>query len=75
MKKAIVLSQCVFGALLFALAFYCVYPEFSYANPPQNVRLEYDMFFKNLTVTITHKSGTTDKHYIKYVNIKKNGNF
>jgi hypothetical protein len=73
MKKAIVFSKCVYGALFVALVLFCMHPGITYAHPPQNIHLEYDMFFQNLTVKITHKSAAPDQHYIKSVIIKKNG--
>jgi len=63
----------IFGAVLVFLMFYCVYPPLTYADPPQDVKLGYDSNSQTLTITITHKSSFTGFHYIKYVEIKKNG--
>jgi len=45
----------------------------SFATSPQDVKLEYDASTQMLTVTITHPSSFPNYHYIKYVEIKKNG--
>ena len=58
--------------ILFAACF--MYPETSFANPPQDVTLFYDSNSQMLAVTITHKSPFPSFHYIKSVEIKKNGN-
>jgi hypothetical protein len=73
MKKTKEISTFIFGAVLVFLMFYCVYPPLTYANPPQEVKLGYDSNSQTLTVTITHKSSFTGFHYVKYVEIKKNG--
>jgi hypothetical protein len=51
----------------------CLYPRMSFATSPQDVKLEYDAGAQMLTVTITHPSSFPNYHYIKYVEIKKNG--
>jgi len=73
MKKTKEISTFIFGAVLVFLMFYCVYPPLTYANPPQDIKLGYDLNSQTLTVTITHKSSFTGFHYVKYVEIKKNG--
>jgi desulfoferrodoxin (superoxide reductase-like protein) len=45
----------------------------SFANSPQDVKLDYDVSTQMLTVTITHPSAFPNYHYIKYVEIKKAG--
>jgi desulfoferrodoxin (superoxide reductase-like protein) len=50
----------------------CFSPQSSYANGPQDVKLEYNASTQNLAVTITHNSSSSGFHYIKYVDIKKN---
>lgn len=57
--------------MLFAVCF--MYPQTSLANAPQEVKLSYDFESQMLTVTITHKSPFPKMHYIKSVEIKKNG--
>jgi hypothetical protein len=44
------------------------------ANAPQDVKIVYDMNSQILKVVITHKSSSLNSHYIKYVEITKNGN-
>ncbi len=73
MKRTKDISIFIFGAMLVFLMFYCVYPPLTHANQPQDVKLGYDSNSQTLTVTITHKSSFTSFHYIKYVEIKKNG--
>ncbi|HYA13723.1 MAG TPA: hypothetical protein VEF33_05230 [Syntrophales bacterium] len=61
------------SVVLILLAVFCLYPQMSFATAPKDIKLEYDASTQTLTVTITHKSIATDFHYIKYVEIKKNG--
>jgi hypothetical protein len=72
MKRTSVMSTCILGALLFVLMVFCLYPQVSYADAPQDVNLNYDFSAQTLAVTITHKSSFTGFHYIKTVEIKKN---
>ena len=58
--------------ILFTVCF--TYPQTSLANAPQDVKLSYDSQSQMLTVTITHKSPFPGFHYIKHVEIYKNGN-
>ena len=58
--------------ILFTVCF--MYPQTSLAHAPQDVQLSYDSPSQMLTVTITHKSPFPNSHYIKIVEIKKNGN-
>ena len=51
-----------------------MYPQTSFANAPQDVKLSYDSNSQMLEVTITHKSPFPNFHYIKIVEIKNNGN-
>ncbi len=62
----------IYSLILFAVCF--IYPQTSLANAPQDVKLSYDSQSQVLTVTITHKSPFPNYHYIKIVEIKKNGN-
>jgi hypothetical protein len=59
--------------LLVLSVFNIVYPQSAFANPPQDVKLGYDSNSQTLTVIITHKSSFIGFHYIKSVEIKKNG--
>ena len=64
--------QVLIGILiLFTVCF--MYPQTSLAHAPQDVKLSYDSPSQMLTVTITHKSPFPNSHYIKIVEIKKNG--
>ncbi len=72
MKHNIRTIITIIGTVVFLLAIFS-YPQKLYANPPQAVVISYDASSQNLTVTITHKSAATGSHYIKYVEIKKNG--
>ena len=72
MKRTSVISTLVLSVLLFVLMIFCFSPQVSYANAPQDVKLEYNASTQNLAVTITHNSSSSSFHYIKYVEIKKN---
>jgi hypothetical protein len=72
MKRASGISLFVFSALLSVMMIFCLYPQASYADAPQDVKLEYNAPTQNLAVTITHKSAFTGFHRIKNVEIKKN---
>ena len=54
------------------LAGWLLLPQHAYADPPENVALNYNIKTQTLTVTITHKSSFTGFHYVKQVEIKKN---
>jgi OOP family OmpA-OmpF porin len=53
--------------------FLCFSPQFSYATAPKSVDLIYDMNTQTLSVTIDHHTLFAGMHYIKYVEITKNG--
>ena len=72
MKRTSVISTFVFSVLLFVLMIFCFFPQVSYANAPQDIKLEYNPITQNLAVTITHNSSSSGFHYVKYVEIKKN---
>ncbi|MGV8059812.1 MAG: hypothetical protein AB2L12_17600 [Smithellaceae bacterium] len=69
LKLMIVISFTAF----ISTAFIYLNPRTSFANPPQAITLEYNLIEKTLSVTITHKSPFPSSHYIKYVEILKNG--
>jgi hypothetical protein len=71
MKRTSVILTSIFSALLFVLMVFCLYPPVSYADAPQDVKLNYDSGTQTLAVTITHKSSFSF-HHIKSVEIKKN---
>jgi len=58
-------------ALVFGAVF--GYSQVVYAHAPQTVDVSYNASSQTLTVTITHSSPSTGYHYIKSVEIKKNG--
>jgi desulfoferrodoxin (superoxide reductase-like protein) len=63
---------CIFSALVFILMIFFFHPQVSYANAPQDVKIEYNSSSQTLAVTITHKSPFPSFHHIKTVEIKKN---
>ena len=65
-------AQVLIGILILFAVFF-MYPQASLANAPQDVTLSYDSQSQVLIVTITHKSPFPNYHYIKIVEIKKNG--
>lgn len=69
MKRTSAVSTFIFGTLLLIL---CIYPQTSYADAPQDVKLRYDFAAQTLTVTISHKASFPGMHHIKSVEIKKN---
>lgn len=66
-------NTLVFICILIFFAVCFMYPKTSLANPPQDLKLSYDAQSQMLAVTITHKSPFPGFHYIKSVEIKKNG--
>ena len=73
MKRTSAISTLIFGALLFVLMGFCLYPQASYADAPQDVKVSYDFSTQMLAVTITHKASFPGMHHIKSVEIKKSG--
>jgi len=63
-----------FICILILFACCLIHPAASLANAPQDVKLDYDAKSQMLNVTITHKSPFPNFHYIKKVEITKNGN-
>lgn len=70
MKKN-VFSIMLISVLLFSA--FLLLPQSVYADPPQNITLNYNLKTQTLTVTLTHKSFFPSVHYIKQIEIKKNG--
>ena len=54
------------------LAIVLFMPQQTFADPPQDVVLNYQIKTQTLTVTIKHPSTFTGFHYIKQIKIKKN---
>lgn len=44
-----------------------------YASPPEDIQMKYNLRAQTLLVTITHDSMFKGSHFIKFVEIKKNG--
>ncbi len=59
--------------VIFIFFFLCFSPQFSYATAPKSVDLIYDINTQTLSVTINHPTLFPSMHYIKYVEIEKNG--
>lgn len=55
------------------LALLVFFPMVANAHPPASVELAYNVEKQILEVKITHASSNLDKHYVKKVVIKKNG--
>jgi len=72
MKRTSAVSTCILGVFLFVSIVFCLYPQASYADAPQDVKLSYDLGTQTLAVTITHKASFPGMHHIKSVEIKKN---
>ncbi len=72
MKRTSAISTFIFRALLLILMVLCLYPQASYADAPQDVKISYDFTAQTLNVTITHKASFPGMHHIKSVEIKKN---
>ena len=73
MKRRVSPSILSWKVVLVLSILCCLCPQMSFATSPQDVKLEYDTSTQMLTVTITHPSSFPNYHYIKYVEIKKNG--
>ncbi len=58
---------------ILALAAFSWFPTPAGAHPPAEVRLSYDAASGTLTVTITHGTVIPSWHYVKQVEIVKNG--
>jgi hypothetical protein len=73
MKRSI--SVSAMGRLVFfSLLMLCLFqPQMAWADPPQGVQLKYNLNAQILFVTITHSSLMNGSHYVKWVEIKKNG--
>ena len=72
MKGTFVISTIVLNVLLIISLIFCFHPQVSYADAPQDVKIEYDFVSQTLAVTITHNSPFPSFHHIKTIEIKKN---
>ena len=66
-------SVALVGFTLAVLFFLAGLPTDASAHPPKDIQLVYDAASQKLTATITHNSIAPTMHYIKQVEIKKNG--
>jgi len=71
--KTFMVKSNFLRAVLFIFLVLCFIPQLSYATAPKSVDLAYDMDTQTLSVTINHYTLSAGSHYIKYVEIKKNG--
>jgi hypothetical protein len=58
---------------IFIVIFTCILPISAHATPPKDIQLAFNPDEQTLSVTITHASFMPGTHYIKTVEIKKNG--
>lgn len=68
-KTAAVRILVILVSALFAL----IQPISALAHSPQGVEVGYDYKAQTLTVKITHNSNNPDRHFVKEVEVKKNG--
>lgn len=73
MKKDLEYILLVWIGLALILAISLTNPSLAAAHAPKEVKLSMDAGMQNLNVTITHKSPFPNWHYIKLVQITKNG--
>jgi len=73
MKQILNKSTTTHSILFLFLIFLFFYPQPVSAHTPENVQLEYDSYTHTLKVTITHNTSSPDTHFIKSVEIRKNG--
>ncbi len=59
--------------ILVSALFVLSLPHLALAHNPQKVDLAYDYKTQTLVVKITHNSNTPDRHFVKEVVVKKNG--
>ena len=67
MKIITAISKLIFVTLFFALMIFFFHPQVSYANAPQDVKIEYDSGSQTLAVIITHKSPFTYTYKVEAV--------
>lgn len=71
MSRNIVLIRLFFISMI-AFSVVCIHPQPSYASPPEDVQLKYNLNTQTLSVTITHDTMLKGSHFVKFVEIKKN---
>ena len=72
MKKNHGLTQ-VLAIVLMIFFLGAFVPQAVFATPPATVELKYSIQSQILSVMITHDTALKNNHYIKFVEIKKNG--
>ena len=64
----------LFYLLTATLAIFCLLnPGAAIADPPQEITAAYDSEKQTLTVSVTHKTTFPGLHYVKQIDIRKNG--
>lgn len=66
--------RTILCACFFCTAVLCLNPFAASASPPSDIVLQYNSNTQTLSVTITHQTSSPTFHFIKYVEITKNGN-
>jgi desulfoferrodoxin (superoxide reductase-like protein) len=69
--KKIVLGRTL--VILVSALFVLSLPHLALAHNPQKVDIAYNFQTQTLVVKITHTSNTPDRHFVKEVVVKKNG--
>jgi desulfoferrodoxin (superoxide reductase-like protein) len=59
--------------ILVSALFVLSLPHLALAHNPQSVEVSYDYKTQTLAVKITHTSNNPDRHFVKEVDVKKNG--
>ncbi|MDD4357247.1 MAG: hypothetical protein PHN98_08345 [Smithellaceae bacterium] len=72
MKENIGLTKSFVTTLLFFSVVFGYQPS-CYASPPESIQLTYNKGTQTLIVNIAHDTMLKGSHFIKYVEIKKNG--
>jgi hypothetical protein len=72
MKRNYGWTRLFFMALI-AFSVGCLYPQPGYATPPEDIQLKYNLSTQTLSIAIAHDTMLKGSHYIKFIEIKKNG--
>ena len=59
--------------ILVSALFVLSLPHLALAHNPQSIEVSYDYKTKTLAVKITHTSNNPDRHFVREVEVKKNG--
>lgn len=72
MKRNLLLTPFFFlGFIVFSVVCFC--PQSSYATPPEDIQIRYSLRTQVLLVTLKHDTMFKGSHFIKFIEIKKNG--